>query len=652
MREIVSLEKANENYGGKAKGLALLSSYGVPIPKGFVIPSEQIKKIIDKEANSIKLLKEQLSQLNSNKKLAIRSSALAEDGSQKSFAGIFQTELNVEHQIDNIIKAIINVNNSSNTAVTRAYDAGLHEMNIIVQEMINPKIAGVIFTEAIDVDGQSVVLIEMVKGLADKLVSGEISSSTMILKLDESKKILTDKIKYSGKTLEIGGIKNLIPHIQTIINQGDEAMDLEWCITDDNKPYLVQARPITKRVLIADSKSENGIIASPGIVEGKSYVIDDDLEDEEVLELIKNFPEGAILIASLTNTQYLPAIEKARGIITEEGSILSHAAIVSREMNIPCIVNYKEALELFPTGTQMTLDASNGKIMTSHYESNINLTKEMEFGDLYCYDYIIPFKIEDEIVLFEPALDGLVVHVDEEAKPTFLEEVDYLTRKTFGKSPLFLQTTKYPWFFELERFKKLPYFNELYNVAIELAKEKDCQKTNEFYESVVETEKKLVEFKNSCNEEVLRRFAEEVCVAWYFIVDMVLPLGYGLRETYKDTISVLSATNQKYGDLVNNNLSVYDDEGILMINQNYLNCLSKNRNEICEKIVEIGGMSYTYFEEREEAIQKLIDSDADEEQEIMNEFYKSIDNANWENIEGILTQNSFIKEKCCRKTNS
>lgn len=89
---------------------------------------------------------------------------------------------------------------------------------------------------------------------------------------------------------------------------------MEWCITDNGDAYFVQARPITKRVIVR-SKLSTGAVASSGYCEGKIYIIDEDADDEEIEQRIDNFMEGCVLLAKTTDTNYVPAMKKHLGLL-------------------------------------------------------------------------------------------------------------------------------------------------------------------------------------------------------------------------------------------------------------------------------------------------------------------------------------------------
>ncbi len=100
-----------------------------------------------------------------------------------------------------------------------------------------------------------------------------------------------------------------------------------------------------------------GMIASKGVAEGIAKVI---RFDENIVEQMNSMKRGQILIAGQTRPILMPAIEKASAIVTDEGGITSHAAIVSREFNIPCIVGTHNATRIFKDGDRILVDANTG----------------------------------------------------------------------------------------------------------------------------------------------------------------------------------------------------------------------------------------------------------------------------------------------------
>ncbi len=133
---------------------------------------------------------------------------------------------------------------------------------------------------------------------------------------------------------------------------------------------------LTKRVNFSESESEElfvyaeklhkdnekntegvnkGICASPGIVIGKAKIVSNPSENNKV-------EEGEILITHATTVDYLPSMKKAGAVVTEVGGLTCHAAVVSREFNIPCIVSFRDAMTLFKDGDLIEVDANKGLI--------------------------------------------------------------------------------------------------------------------------------------------------------------------------------------------------------------------------------------------------------------------------------------------------
>ena len=222
-------------FGGKATNLGFLIQNGFNVPNGFCI-STQIKKV-DKDTKNdiIKKYKE----LKSN--VSVRSSATAEDAKNASFAGQFDTFLNIKDEkklINSIEKCWKSI--KSKRALSYLKDKNIKnvKMAVIVQEMINPDFAGVIFT--LDPISEKNILIEFVEGLGDKLVSGKITPNSYLID-----RISFRIINKSGDTkINESLIKNLIKTSLQIEKLYKFPQDIEFAVKD-NKIFILQSRPIT-----------------------------------------------------------------------------------------------------------------------------------------------------------------------------------------------------------------------------------------------------------------------------------------------------------------------------------------------------------------------------------------------------------------------
>jgi pyruvate,water dikinase len=328
--------------------------------------------------------------------IAVRSSATAEDLPTASFAGQQATFLNVKGEANLLEK-------------TRACWASLftaraifyreenkipHEkvkISVIVQKMIQSEVSGVLFTVDPVTNEKDRIVIEAVWGLGELIVQGSVVPDRYIVQKETffvlSKEIsdqAVQLIKVGGETRETEVPKNK-RNLQKLSNQeiitlaklGDELQkhyyfpqDVEWA-REGKKLYLVQTRPVTtlkqqtKEAKIiktpegtikkAFSPILSGVAASPGIATGSVRVVKDPKQIHKV-------GPGDVLVAEMTSPDFVPAMKKAAAIVTDKGGLTSHAAIVSRELGIACVVGTKEATIKLREGTIVTVDANRGQV--------------------------------------------------------------------------------------------------------------------------------------------------------------------------------------------------------------------------------------------------------------------------------------------------
>ena len=269
-----------DQIGSKGKNLCLLSKKSYTIPESYFLSSKAYEYFIDKNdlekvihsflqddllpiknkskkiANLIKStdipeeIQNELKNYNflfkANKKWAVRSSSNFEDLSDASFAGLYDSYLNIEG-LENIIDAIKKCWASlwNETAIVyREKNTLSHEqvtMAVIIQRMVNAEYAGVIFTEDPIFKNQDEVLIEYCKGLGDRLVSGEITPK--LCRKDKSgKTIFQDKVPDKGKFGE-DELNNLTKLALKIEKDFASPQDIEWAF-DGKKFFILQSRPI------------------------------------------------------------------------------------------------------------------------------------------------------------------------------------------------------------------------------------------------------------------------------------------------------------------------------------------------------------------------------------------------------------------------
>ena len=322
--------------------------------------------------------------------VAVRSSATAEDLPDASFAGQQETYLNVHGEAD-LFDKIIKCWSSLFTARAIAYrekQGYSHEdvkLAVVVQKMVNSEVSGIMFTVNPN-SGVKEIVIEAGYGLGEAIVGGEVTPDTY--KIDKStmevkdKRISTQKWKYTksedGKTVKVdipAGKEKVqkvedrrITEIAEIGRQieihYEKPMDMEWCV-EDGKVFIVQARPITavgnmdtnEKVDVENTEDvlTTGLGASPGLAAGKVVIYDESMS----LDVVK---DGDVLVTSMTMPDMVPAMSRAAAIVTDEGGMTCHAAIISRELGTPCVVGTGNATDILSDGMIITVDGTTGTV--------------------------------------------------------------------------------------------------------------------------------------------------------------------------------------------------------------------------------------------------------------------------------------------------
>jgi len=342
-----------------------------------------------------------------DQQVAVRSSATAEDLPDASFAGQQETFLNTLGE-KAVLKALLNCYASLFHAraiyyrESQKYDHFKVGLASPVQIMGQFEVAGIMFTADPMSSDENQIDIEAAFGLAEPVVLGELTPDQYLVqkkplkilnkiivkqewqrayvgKLNVSKGYQRKQKLTDAKILELSrlGIK--------INEHYKQPQDTEWGVMH-GKIYFVQSRPITtlgKTLKTSeDTASEidpkavvllEGSAASPGVGAGKVRII------HKASEITKVRP-GEILVTEMTDPDFVPAMKRAVAIVTNEGGRTSHAAIVSRELGIPCIVGTSLATKLLKTGEEITVDGSSGKV----YEGIYNVQERVstsQWGD-------------------------------------------------------------------------------------------------------------------------------------------------------------------------------------------------------------------------------------------------------------------------------
>ena len=348
--------------------------------------------------------------------VAVRSSATAEDLPDASFAGQQETFLNVTEE--DLLKRVRECWASLFTQRAiyyrqeQGFDHSVVNIAVVVQQMVDAEKSGVMFTSHPST-GDPTMIIEAAWGLGEAVVSGAVSPDNYVIdRADRSmdvtvaeKKVKHEKDEATGQTVEreVPEEKRTArvlaaDEIDELMNLGErvedhygEPQDVEWAIVD-GEVFMLQSRPITTidedgtdatatdsaasvegvtdgsgSVQAAEASDTgeasgsgdvlvDGLGSSPGTVSGPARIV-------TKLDDLAKVGEGDVIVTEMTMPDMVPAMKRASGIITDEGGMTSHAAIVSRELGVPAIVGTTNATTTLEDGQVVTLDGDKGAVL-------------------------------------------------------------------------------------------------------------------------------------------------------------------------------------------------------------------------------------------------------------------------------------------------
>jgi len=326
--------------------------------------------------------------------VAVRSSATAEDLPDASFAGQQETFLNItgEALLERVRECWASL--FTQRAIYYRQEQGFAhdvvDIAVVVQRMVDADKSGVMFTSHPST-GANVITIEAAWGLGEAVVSGAVTPDNYVIDRGTGdlrdttvaeKKVMHVRDTETGETVEQEvpedrrGVQVLDePELEGLRALGEEIeghygdpQDVEWAI-EGGEVYLLQSRPITTiaegaeeggvadggRTEDEDEQVVSGLGASPGKASGEARII------RELDELDK-VGDGDVIIAEMTTPDMVPAMKRAAGIVTDEGGMTSHAAIVSRELGVPAIVGAEHATSRLEDDQVITIDGDKGSV--------------------------------------------------------------------------------------------------------------------------------------------------------------------------------------------------------------------------------------------------------------------------------------------------
>lgn len=337
--------------------------------------------------------------------VAIRSSATAEDLPNASFAGQQESYLNIKGAAD-VVNRVQQCYASLFTDRATYYRHKQHfphekvALSAAIQMMVFSKASGIMFSVNVANGDGSKIMVDAIYGLGEYIVLGKVTPDHFVIDKQSMKIVEKDILKQTVELVRVadGGTEEqtvptelqeqaaltdsqvieLAGYAKEIERHYGCYMDMEYALdTNTNRLWIVQARPETvwsqrkknkdnaidgSSNVVTEADAEiavRGLAASPGVASGVVHVIDNPKD-------IDQFKQGEVLVTVMTSPDWVPVMKKAVAIITNNGGMTCHAAIISREMQIPCIVGTRSkntvATEVLKTGDVVTVDAKNGVV--------------------------------------------------------------------------------------------------------------------------------------------------------------------------------------------------------------------------------------------------------------------------------------------------
>ena len=409
--------------GGKGANLSNLIRAGFQVPDGFVVTTnayltamEQsgVRDVLRERAADISLddehelaeralalqafvvgaglpesLRDSVSRayhrLGGDPFVAVRSSSLAEDARTASFAGMHETFTNVRGE-EELLTRVLDCWASLFSVRACAYRASLNlsgepAIGVVVQLMVHGDRSGVMFTVDPATGDRSHLVIEAAYGLGEVVVEGEIEPDTytvakggpivVVTRIGHKSlavvrgtaghdvRVACEPATAQHRVLEDREVTDLASLGIRLEDHYGAPQDIEWVMEGD-ETYVVQSRPITTldglsppSRFAASSALVEGLPACPGVVRGSVRVL-------QTPEGGATFRDGEVLVAARTSPDWMPIMRRAAAIVTERGGITSHAAILSRELGVPCIVGTGDATQCLRDGLAVLVDADRG----------------------------------------------------------------------------------------------------------------------------------------------------------------------------------------------------------------------------------------------------------------------------------------------------
>lgn len=305
--------------------------------------------------------------------VAMRSSALGEDGGTASFAGQYRTRLDVgEDLLLATYKEIIAGKYKSQAIIYRLQRGFRHQdvtMCVGCLAMVDAKVGGVIYSRSPTDLRSPYLVINAAPGTAGQVVDGSIDTDLYHLNRESPHDMLLNEPRPgAGRPLLSGPLLRelAVAGVRLEAHFG-RPQDIEWAIDHLDKLWILQSRPLGLMRAAGESAGDTnherpetelltgGVAASMGVACGPAFIVRSDLD-------LLRFPEGAILVVENALPDWATLLPRAAAVVSETGQVAAHLATVAREFAVPALFGAKGATSILTTGQIVTVDATAGRI--------------------------------------------------------------------------------------------------------------------------------------------------------------------------------------------------------------------------------------------------------------------------------------------------
>ena len=427
--------------GGKGANLGELMSAGIDVPPGFVVTADTYLDALDRAkvratlldraqaltgmgaatlsaaADELRALlatvrmpaaareatKRAYLALGKDVRVAVRSSATMEDAAGTSFAGMNETYTDIA-SADAVVDAVERCWQSlwGRRVVAYRQSRALYDepvIAVVVQQLVEAERAGVMFTADPSTSDRNTIVIEGSWGLGESVVSGQVEPDTYVV---DKASGTTRSARIGTKAFEIIGAAGVQSRVAVsadrqrsrLLADSELALlaalgrkieahygkpqDIEWVFAQ-GKIWIVQSRPITTLDDTSPASRPVGVSliaglgAAPGIASGRVRILASPAEGPTL-------EQGEVLVAAMTSPDWMVTMRRASALVTDGGGMTCHAAIVSREMRIPCVVGTRDATRLLRTGEMVTVDGTRGTVVAGGVEAPAAMTNPSARG--------------------------------------------------------------------------------------------------------------------------------------------------------------------------------------------------------------------------------------------------------------------------------